>query len=268
MWDGSGSDAPDLSSQDAANWSSAPSRTAALACHERLVWLFRATSADDVMVVEPENRDVARRAVQELNNLSGEPLAKWTERAGITGIRLTPRGRRLCVALLALRVEQERLLNRFGETFAEDIRLLDRVAVRTSARNQFMARVVSRPKGTLREEVLLELAGRRLIKVAVTHESVVALGLKPGLEVVALVKASSVDLCVGGGGRIGGDPNRLTGAIAHIIRDGNTAEVAVDLGSGLTGIALVEGPAAARAKVGQRATLSFASDTIIIGRVA
>lgn len=268
MWDGSGNDAPNLSLQDAGGWSSTSSRTAALACHERLVWLFRATSAADVMVVEAESRDAARRAVQELNNLSGEALAEWAESDGATGIRLTPLGRRLCVALLTLRVEHERLLDRFGETFAEDIRLLDRVAVRTSARNQFMARVVSRPKGTLREEVLLELAGRRLIKVAVTHESVVALGLKPGLEVVALVKASSVDLCVGGGGRIGGDPNRLTGAIAHIIRDGNTAEVAVDLGSGLTGIALVEGPAAARAKVGQRATLSFASDTIIIGRVA
>ena len=172
------------------------------------------------------------------------------------------------MALLALRVEHERLLNRFGEAFAEDIRLLDRVAVRTSARNQFVARVASRPKGNLREEILLELAGRRLIKVAVTHESVLALDLKPGREVVALVKASSCELAIGGGGRIGGDPNRLTGTVAHVIRDGDSAEVAVDLGAGLTGIALIEGPAAARAKVGQRATLSFASDKVIIGRVA
>ena len=239
-----------------------------MACHERLVWLLRATSAADVMVVEAESRDAARRAVQELNNLSGEALAEWTESASVTGIRLTPRGRRLCVALLALRLEHERLLNRFGEAFAEDIRLLDRVAVRTSARNQFVARVVSRPKGTLREEILLELAGRRFIKVAITHESVLALGLKPGLEVVALVKASSVDLCVGGGGRIGGDPNRLTGKISHVVRGGNTGEVAVDLGSGLTGIALIEGPTAARAKIGQRATLCFPSDRVIVGRVA
>ena len=220
------------------------------------------------MVVEAAQRDAARRAVHELNNLSGEALAEWIESAGVAGIRLTARGRRLCVALLTLRIEHERLLNRFGEAFAEDIRLLDRVAVRTSARNQFVARVVSRPKGMLREEILLELAGRRLIKVAITHESVLALGLRPGLEVVALVKASSVDLCVGGGGRIGGDQNRLTGAIAHVVRDGNTVEVAVDLGSGLTGVALVKGPAAARVKTGQRATLSFRSDTIIIGRVA
>ncbi len=265
MWDGNGNDAPGFPSQDPADWSS---RTAALACHERLVWLFRATSATDVMVVQAGSRDAARRAVHELNNLSGEALAEWTESTGVTGIRLTPRGRRLCVALLTLRVEHERLLNRFGEAFADDIRLLDRVAVRTSARNQFLARVVSRPKGTLREEILLELAGRRFIKVAITHESVLALGLKPGLEVVALVKASSVDLCFGGGGRIGGDQNRLTGSIAHVVSAGNTAEVAVDLGSGLTGIALIEGPAAARAKVGQRATLSFPSDCVIIGRVA
>ena len=88
MWDGSGNDAPDPSAQDALTWSS---RTAALACHERLVWLLRATSAADVMVVEAESRDAARRVVQELNNLSGEALAEWTESASVTGIRLTAR---------------------------------------------------------------------------------------------------------------------------------------------------------------------------------
>jgi molybdate transport system regulatory protein len=268
MWDGSGDNAPDLSSADAGTWPSPSSRTAALACHERLTWLFRAVSADDFMAVEAESHDAARRAVHELNNLAGEALAEWSETVAVTGIRLTPRGRRVCVALLTLRVEHERLLTRFGEAFGEDIRLLDRIAVRTSARNQFVARVVSRPQGTLREEVLLELAGRRFIKVAITHESVLALGLTPGLEVVALVKASAVDLCVGGGGKVGGDQNRLTGRIAHVVRDGATAEVAVDLGAGLTGVAMVESQAAARAKVGQRATLSFRSDAIIIGRVA
>ena len=268
MWDGSGYDAPDLSSQGAAGWSGVSSRTAALACHERLVWLFRATAAADVMVVEAENWGAARRAVQELNNLAGEALAEWVELVGCIGIRLSPRGRRLCVALLTLRVEHERLLTQFGEAFGADIRLLDRVAVRTSARNQFAARVASRPKGTLREEIMLELAGRRFIKVAITHESALALGLKLGLEVVALMKASSVDLCVGGGGKIGGDQNRLTGTIVNVIRDGTTAEVAVDLGAGLTGIALLEGSAVLRVKVGQRATLSFLSDSIIIGRVA
>ena len=265
MWDGRSTRAqePDLESL-----SGATSRTAALACHDRLAWLFRAMSAADFMPVEAASQDSARRAVHELNNLAGETLAEWGGIAGAAGIRLTPRGRRLSVALLTLRVEHERLLNRFGETFAEDIRLLDRVAMRTSARNQFAARVVSAPKGTLREEVLLELAGRRFIKVAITQESVLALGLRPGLEVVALVKASSVDLAVGGGGKVGGDPNRLTGTIAHVLRDGETAEVAVDFGAGLTGVALVEGPGAARARVGQRATLCFRSDSVVIGRVA
>ena len=201
MWDGSDNSSPGPALQDAAAWSG---RTAALVCHERLAWLFRAISAPDFMAVEAASQNAARRAVHELNNLAGEALAEWTGSAGSTGIRLTPRGRRLCVALLTLRVEHERLLSRFGEAFGDDIRLLDRVAVRTSARNQFAARVASHPRGTLREEVLLELAGRRFITVAITHESVLALGLKPGLEVVALVKASSVDLCVGGGGKIGG----------------------------------------------------------------
>jgi molybdate transport system regulatory protein len=239
-----------------------------LAHHERLGWLIRAMSASDFLAVEGGSHDAARRAVHELNNLAGESLAAWSDDAGRPGIRLTPRGRRLCVAVLTVRAEHERLLARFGQAFAEDIRLLDRVAARTSARNQFLARVAAPPKGTLREEILLELAGRRFIKVAITRESVLALSLKPGVEVIALVKASAVDLRVGGGGKVCGNQNRLTGEIGHIVRDADVAEIVVDLGSGLTGIALVDSHAAASAKVGQRATLSFQPDAVVLGRVA
>jgi molybdate transport system regulatory protein len=267
MWDSPANDGAGLPSQETVNEASS-SRTAALACHERLAWLIRAMSAADFMTVEPASHDAARRAVHELNNLAGEALAEWIASTGVPGIRLTPRGRRLCVALLTLRAEHERLLTRFGQAFGEDVRLLDRVAVRTSARNQFMARVASRPKGALREEVLLELAGRRFIKVAITRESVLALALKPEVEVVALVKASSVDLRIGGGGKIAGNQNRLTGDIAHVIRAADMAEVVVDLGSGLTGIALLGGAEAAGVRVGQLATLSFRPDAVIIGRVA
>lgn len=267
MWDGRGSHAPDPSAPVAGDWSGSSSRTAALACHDRLAWLFRAMSAPDVMVVEAGSQDAARRAVHDLNNLAGEALAEWTGTAGAPGIRLTARGRRLCVALLTLRVEHERLLNRFGEAFGEDVRLLDRIAVRTSARNQFAARIASQPSGTLREEIMLELAGRRFIKVAITRESVRALGLRQGLEVVALVKAAAVELSTGGAGRISGAQNRLAGTIAHVVRDGSAAEIAVDLGSGLTGVAIAEGPGATTAKAGQRAILSFPSDAVIIGRV-
>jgi molybdate transport system regulatory protein len=268
MWDSPDTDAADLPSQDAVTDPGSSSRTAALACHERLAWLIRAMSSADFMVVEAGSRDAARRAVHELNNLAGESLADWIDCTGSPGIRLTPRGRRLCVALLTLRAEHERLLTRFGQAFGEDIRLLDRVAVRTSARNQFVARVASDPKGTLREEVLLELAGRRFIKVAITRESVLAMALKPGVEVVALVKASAIDLRLGGGGKIAGNQNRLTGEIAHVIRDADLAEVMVDLGAGLTGIASCDRAEAVSVRVGQRATLSFRPDAVIIGRVA
>lgn len=269
-WDGFATVAP-------ASWS--PDATdpvaAALACHGHLHWLLRAAtvSTSDTVHVAADWADAARRAVQDLNNLAGETLAVWQagpDWQGCDGgaqIRLTPRARRLSVALLALRAEHERMLRQFGEAFAEDIRLLDRLAVRTSARNQFAARIVSQPRGTLREEIVLELAGRQRIKVAVTRESVRALDLRPGLDVVALIKASAVRLHTTVR-RGASDRNRLTGTIAHIVREAAKAEVAVDIAPGLTGIALAEPSRAAAMAPGQQVILSFSPEAVIIGRVA
>jgi molybdate transport system regulatory protein len=264
MWKNPMWDAP---AKDDAPGDVLPGWTAALACPERLAWLLRAVPAPDILAVPADERAAAHRAVQDLNNLAGEALAEWHEHAGSAGLRLTPRGRRLCVALMTLRAEHERLAVRFGPGFEEDIRLLDRVALRTSARNQFVARIAARPQESLREDLLLELAGRRFIRAAITRESVRALGLRAGLQVVALVKASSVALRAGGG-RVEGEGNRLTGRIAHVIRDAELAEVVVDLGAGLTGTALVDGAAADGFGAGQRATLVFPSCAVVIGRVA
>lgn len=263
MWDGLAGDAP-------ASWSMTADEAVGPASHRHLLWLLRATtnSSSDTVRVEAPSAEAARRAVVELNNLAGEKLASWADEGGVARIQLSPRARRLSVALLALRAEQDRMLAQFGEVFAEDLRLLERLAVRTSARNQFAARVVSRPKGALREDITLELAGGQPIRVAVTRASVRALALRPGLEVVALMKASSLRLRIGNGGRIGLDQNRLPGQVAHVLRDGGRAEVAVDISGGQTAIALAEAYLADRLVPGQPVTLIFSPDAAIIGRVA
>ena len=65
-------------------------------------------------------------------------------------------------------------------------------ALRTSARNQFKGKIKSATPGAVNAEIIVELQNSKNVVAIVTNESCSALGLKAGLEVVALVKASHV----------------------------------------------------------------------------
>ena len=69
-------------------------------------------------------------------------------------------------------------------------------APRSSARNCLCGEVVNCVEGAVNGEVGVELAGGRRLTAIVTNESVRNLGLKEGVGVCALVKASSVILAV------------------------------------------------------------------------
>jgi molybdopterin-binding protein len=60
-----------------------------------------------------------------------------------------------------------------------------------SARNQLAGKVVAINKGEAIANVELEVAGHRLV-ASITVEAVNDLGLEPGRDVVAVIKASDV----------------------------------------------------------------------------
>jgi molybdopterin-binding protein len=60
-----------------------------------------------------------------------------------------------------------------------------------SARNKLAGKVVAITRGEATANVELEVAGRRLV-ASITVEAVDELGLEPGTEVVAVIKASDV----------------------------------------------------------------------------
>jgi molybdopterin-binding protein len=60
-----------------------------------------------------------------------------------------------------------------------------------SARNQLPGKVVSINRGDAIANVELDVAGQRLV-ASITVEAVDQLGLEPGREVVAVIKASDV----------------------------------------------------------------------------
>jgi len=215
----------------------------------------------------PASRDEVRRAVEELNNLAGECLGEWegsAEGNGALGLRLTARGRRLAMVLVALAEERALLRQRCGGHFDSDLRLLERVAVRTSARNQFFGRVQEVIHGALLDQVLLALPGGLVLRASVTPESTVAMGLVPGLELVALVKASATLVLGSGHGNEYADHNRFGGLVQRVTSCGERREIVVDLGHGLTGVANAGPDLADPFAPGQPAWIAFRPSAVLL----
>ncbi|MDR1577793.1 MAG: TOBE domain-containing protein [Deltaproteobacteria bacterium] len=68
--------------------------------------------------------------------------------------------------------------------------------LKTSARNQFVGQVKEVKTGAVNSEVIIALPGGQLIAAIITNESATHLGLKPGVEAIALIKASHVIIAV------------------------------------------------------------------------
>jgi molybdate transport system regulatory protein len=67
---------------------------------------------------------------------------------------------------------------------------------RLSARNNLAGTITQITDGPVGAEVTIGLAGGNAVHATITHDSVVALGLKKGMTVSAVIKASSVILGV------------------------------------------------------------------------
>lgn len=114
--------------------------------------------------------------------------------------------------------------------------------MRVSARNVFAGKVAGIRKGAVNTDVTLTLKGGETLCSVITNESADVLGLKAGMEVYAIFKASAVIL-----GKDLHDAkisarNLLCGTVDRIMPGAVNAEVAVNLpgGSVLTAIITME----------------------------
>ena len=153
----------------------------------------------------PLSYKAAWDAVDAMNNLADQPLVARTTggRAG-GGTVLTDHGRRLVALYRAVEAEYQRALDRLSGQFADmpggDVpafqRLLRRMAVRTSARNQFVGTVCGLREGPVDFEVLVRIDEHVELAAVVTRTSAEALGLAEGVRACAAFKVSSVILAV------------------------------------------------------------------------
>lgn len=222
----------------------------------------------------PLSYKAAWDAVDAMNNLAEQPLvARSTGGKAGGGTRLTEHGRRVIALYRAMQAEYQAALDRLSAQFAalpegdarSFQRLLRRMAVRTSARNQFVGTVCALREGPVDYEVRVRLDDALEIAAVVTRESAETLGLAIGCEVIALVKASSLLVFTDASLRISAR-NQLWGTVTRVVDGPVNAEVVIALGAGRSAVAVLTRDAVAALGLaeGVRACAAFKVSSVIL----
>ncbi len=104
--------------------------------------------------------------------------------------------------------------------------------MKISARNQFKGIVCSVTVGVLYVEVQIRLSGGDMIVASITKESTDALGIKEGIDVIALVKASQIIIATNLGGYRLSARNQLQGNVTNITHGAVNSEIDITLNGG------------------------------------
>jgi molybdate transport system regulatory protein len=139
--------------------------------------------------------------------------------------------------------------------------------MKTSARNHFAGTVSAITTGAVNDEVTIDIVGGQRIVAIITHESTASLGLKPGSDAFALVKASSVIIATGTDGARLSARNQLTGVVSRLLPGAVSADVSIALpGGGTIGATVtMESCAALALEEGMQATALFKASSVIVG---
>ena len=176
--------------------------------------------------------------IETLNNLSSTPLViRQVGGSGGGGTVLTEEGRELLRKVAVLRREFTAFVGFLGERPEEALKalkMLRRFEMKVSARNVWAGTVAAIEQGAVNSVITVALKGGDTVVAVITDNSVHRLGLAPGVEVLAMVKAPSVLL--------GRDVRReqlsacnvLPGTVARVVPGVVNDEVIIDLPGGNT----------------------------------
>ncbi|WP_126225040.1 TOBE domain-containing protein [Burkholderia ambifaria] len=212
-------------------------------------------------------------AIDTMNNLAGEPLVtRSTGGKGGGGTTLTPRATSLIAAFRTIEREHRRFIDAASAAvsgFDVDWALIGRIGMKTSARNQLFGKVETIVRGTVNDEVTLVLPGGQVIVAVLTHESADALGLAPGADACALVKASWVVLAVADEAEATlkvSARNQLHGTVETVAAGAVNSEVtlALDGGGTLTAVITNDSVGALQLDAGRRAIALFKASSVIL----
>ncbi|TJY63312.1 LysR family transcriptional regulator [Sinimarinibacterium sp. CAU 1509] len=212
-------------------------------------------------------------AIDTMNNQADEALVARTpggRRGG--GTHLTAYGKRVVALVRAIEQEYQQALSllnerveKHGRDFAEYQRLLQRFSLQTSARNHWVGTITAIRADRVRTEVEIALDARLSIVAHVTTDSARRLGIQPGVDIAALVKAVAVQIDTDTARNT--PPNRLVGTIARCSQEGGRSEVSIDLPGGRTITAVVSDAAGVSLRAGRKVVASFEPRSVLLARL-
>ena len=137
-------------------------------------------------------------AIDSMNNLSEKPLVERVSGGrGGGGTVLTDYARELIETFRLLEEEHEMFLDSLSARINRrdgHLRMLERLSLRISARNQLPGEVVAIEKGAVNSLVRLSVRGGHTMTASVTDDSVRELDISVGSVVYALFKANALFL--------------------------------------------------------------------------
>ncbi|MDG6382025.1 TOBE domain-containing protein [Pseudomonas savastanoi pv. phaseolicola] len=205
-------------------------------------------------------------AIDELNNLAQKPLVERSVGGrGGGGAKLSVEGERVLRLYQRVQALQAQVLEAAEDS--SDLDLLNRLTLRTSARNQLLGRIVSITRQGHNDQVRLQLAGEVFIEAQVTHDSTLRLELENGTEVVALIKAGWLELHADNSEETNGN-NCLIGRIDNVTdAEDGPSEVRITLPGGQTlcAMATPEHLHAQQLKSGATVQARFAASLVLLG---
>jgi molybdate transport system regulatory protein len=158
------------------------------------------------------------------------------------GTCLTEAGRCLLALFTRLEQQHQQFLEQLNRSLADDldtVLLLQRWAVKTSARNQLFGSIVAIQAGAVNAEVIVKLKGGEQVITNITLTSLNDLGLQIGADAVILINSTDITLTTDYEANKSSARNRLSGSVIRIQQDEVNAEVVVLLPGGETLVALI-----------------------------
>ena len=210
-------------------------------------------------------------AVDHMNNLAGEALLhRTTGGKGGGSTTLTERGQQLITNFQRIEQIHQRFLQELSQetgNIIDDLFVLKRLSMKTSARNQFFGTVKSIKVGAINDAIEIALAGGQTVVATVTRESTEELALEVGREVFALIKASSIILVSDAEDVRFSARNQFAGTVARVQKGAVNSEIVVNVGdSALAVIITNDSSERLELKEGSPVTAIFKASSVIVGR--